>query len=66
MMTNAMKMAGIVMTAAVLAAAVTPAQASGALPIYKACLAKAEKAPNPMAAKNQCVWDHWDRMAGFK
>lgn len=60
---NANKIAAIVMTTAVLAAA--PAQASGQLPIFKACLAKAEKAPDPRAARNQCVWDHWVLMAEY-
>ncbi len=65
MMKDTMKFAAIVMTMAVLATAVAPAQASGQLPIFKACLAEAEKAQNPKAAKDQCVWDHWDLMAEY-
>ena len=65
MMRNSMKVAGIVVTAAVLATAVAPAQASGQLPILKACLAAVEKAPNPKDAKNQCIWTHWDLMAEY-
>jgi hypothetical protein len=65
MMKNTMKVAGLVMTAAILAAAVAPAHASGQLPIFKACLAKAETAPDPKAARDQCVWDHWDLMAEY-
>jgi hypothetical protein len=65
MMKNTMKFAAIVMTTAVLATAVAPARASGQLPIFKACLAAAEKALDPKAAKDQCVWDHWDLMAEY-
>jgi hypothetical protein len=65
MMKKPMKVAGIVMTAAVLASAVAPAQASGQLPIYKACLAKAKTAQDPKAARDQCVWDHWEMMAEY-
>ena len=63
MMKNTVKVAAIAMTVAILATAVTPAQASGQLPIYKACLAMAEKAQDPKAARNECTWDHWERMA---
>lgn len=65
MMKNAMKVAGIVMTAAVFASAMGPARASGQLPIFKACLAKAETAPDPKAARNQCFWGHWDLMSEY-
>lgn len=65
MMKNTTKIAAVLMTAGVLATAVAPAQASGQLPIFKACLVKAETAPDPKAAKNQCVWDHWDLMAEY-
>jgi hypothetical protein len=65
MMKVTMTFAAIVMTTAVLATAVAPARASGQLPIFKACLAQAEKAPDPNAARNQCVWDHWDLMAEY-
>ena len=65
MMKDTMKFAAIVMTTAVLATAVAPAQASGQLPIFKACLAEAEKAQDPKAARDQCVWDHWDLMAEY-
>ena len=49
------KIAAIVMTTAVLAGTVTPARASGQLPIFKACLAKAEKAVDQKAARDQCL-----------
>ena len=65
MMTLSMRIAAIVVTTAVLATAGAPARASGQLPIFKACLAEAEKAPDPEAARNQCVWDHWDRMSEY-
>lgn len=65
MIKNSTKIAGIVITGFILATAVAPAQASGQLPIFKACLAKAEKAPDPKAARNQCVWNHWDMMAEY-
>lgn len=65
MMKVTMKFAAIVMTTAVLATAVAPARASGQLPIFKACLAQAEKASDPKAARDQCVWDHWDLMAEY-
>jgi hypothetical protein len=65
MMKCSTKIAAVVSTAAVLAAAVAPAQASGQLPIFKACLAKAEKAPDPEAARNACYWNHNDLMAEY-
>jgi hypothetical protein len=65
MMKVTMKFAAIVMATAVLATAVVPARASGQLPIFKACLAQAEKASDPKAARDQCVWDHWDLMAEY-
>ena len=65
MMTNSMKIAAVAMTAALLATTIAPAQASGQLPIFKACLAEAEKASDPKAAKDRCVWDHWDLMAEY-
>ena len=65
MMKNTMKFATIALTATVLASAATPAAASGQLPIFKACLAQAEKASDPTAARNQCVWNHWDLMAEY-
>ena len=65
MMKVTMKFAAIVMTTAVLATAVAPARAAGQLPIFKACLAQAEKASDPKAARNQCVWNHWDLMAEY-
>ncbi len=65
MMKNATKLAAVAMTAAILTAAVAPAQASGQLPIFRACLAQAETAADPKAAKDQCVWDHWDLMAEY-
>ncbi len=65
MMKSSMNIAAAAMTAALLAATTAPAQASGQLPIFKACLAEAEKAPDPKIAKDQCVWDHWDLMAEY-
>ena len=59
------KLAAVAMTAAILASAAAPAQASGQLPIFKACLAEAEKAPDPKIAKDQCIWEHWDLMAEY-
>lgn len=64
-MKDVIKVAGIIMTTAVLAVAVAPAQASGELPIFKACLAEAKTAPDPTEARNQCVWDHWSLMAEY-
>jgi len=64
-MDTRLKIAAIVMTTAVLASTVTPARASGQLPIFKACLAKAEKAADQKAAMDQCVWDHWDLMSEY-
>ncbi len=65
MMKVTMKFTAITMTTAVLATAVVPARASGQLPIFKACLAQAEKASDPKAASDQCVWDHWELMAEY-
>jgi len=65
MMKNTAKIAAVLMAAGVVATAAAPAQASGQLPIFKACLVKAETAPDPKAAKDQCVWDHWDLMAEY-
>ncbi len=56
--------AGVALTAAMLVTAV-PAQASASLDILDACLAKAEKASDPKAAKNHCMWLHWEYMAGY-
>ena len=58
------KLAGVALTAAMLAAAV-PSQASGELPILKACLAKAAQASDPQAARNHCLWEHWELMAAY-
>jgi len=65
MMNKSMKIAAAAITAALLTTATAPAQASGQLPIFKACLAEAEKASDPKTAKDQCVWDHWDLMAEY-
>ena len=64
-MTSIRKLTGVTMAAGMLAVAAAPAQASGQQPIYQACLAKAKAAENPKLAKDQCVWDHWDRMAEY-
>ena len=63
MMKGTLKFAGVLMTAALLAGAFAPARASGELPIFKACLAKAETAQDPKLARDQCFWEHWDLMA---
>ncbi len=60
-----LKIAAVVITATVLASAVTPARASGQLPIFKACMAEAEKAADQKAARDQCVWDHWELMSEY-
>ena len=65
MMKSSMNIAAVAITAALLAATTAPAHASGQLPIFKACLAEAEKAPDPKIAKDQCVWDHWDLMSEY-
>lgn len=65
MLKNTTNVAAIVMTGAILAVAIAPVQASGQLPIFKACLVKAETAQDPKAARDQCVWDHWDLMAEY-
>lgn len=65
MLKNTMKILAVAMAATTLVAAFSPAQASGQLPIFKACLAKAEKAPDPEAARNQCTWEHWNLMAEY-
>ena len=62
MMKHCNRLAGLVI---LLGAAAMPVQASGQLPILKACLAEAEKAPDPKAARNQCIWNHWELMAEY-
>jgi len=62
-MTSIRKLSGVALAAAILAVTTAPAQASGQQPIYQACLAKAKSAADPKLARDQCVWDHWDRMA---
>ena len=57
------KLAAVALMAAMLATAV-PAQASWKVEALNECLAKAAQASNPQAAKNRCVWEHWQRMAG--
>ena len=59
------KTAGFVLAAALLAGGFTHAGASGQLPIFKACLAKAEQAADPTEARNQCYWNHWELMAEY-
>ena len=65
MMKRTTKIAAIALTAAILTAAALPAKASGQLPILKACLSEAEKAPDPKAARNQCIWNHWELMSEY-
>ena len=64
MLKQIMTITGAALTAAMLAVAV-PAQAggSGALPKLKECLAKAAQASDPVAARNHCIWRHWERLA---
>ncbi len=68
-MTGIKKLTGVAptvaMAVAMLAVISAPAQASGQQPIYQACLAKARTADDPKLAKDQCVWDHWERMAEY-
>lgn len=64
-MTSIHKLTGVAMAAAMLVVATAPAQASGQQPIFQACLAEAKTAADPKLAKDQCVWDHWDRMAEY-
>ena len=64
MMKLTTKFAAAGLTAAMLAVAV-PVQASWKVEVLKECLAKAEQAANPQAAKNRCVWEHWQRMASY-
>ena len=59
------KTAFIALTAAFLGATTIPAEASGQLPILKACLAEADKAADPKAARDQCIWNHWELMAEY-
>jgi hypothetical protein len=65
MLKNAIKYSGMLMTAATLTVAASSVQGSGQLPIYEACLAKAESAPDRKVATDQCVWHHWDLMAEY-
>jgi len=62
---NTAKTAAIILTTALLAGGFTHVAASGQLPIFKACLAKAADAANPEEARNQCYWNHWDLMAEY-
>lgn len=64
-MKTATKIAGIALTATLLGAATSPAIASGQQPILRACLAEAKNAPDPQAARNQCIWHHWELMAEY-
>lgn len=65
MMKRTTTIAAITLTTAILTAAALPAHASGQLPILKACLAEAEKASDPKAARNQCIWNHWELMSEY-
>jgi hypothetical protein len=64
MMKLTTKIAGVALTAAMLVTAV-PAQASVSVDILNACLAQAEKASDPKAARNHCIWRHWEYMASY-
>lgn len=64
-MTDIPKLAALTVAAALLAVTTGPVQASGQQPIYQACLAKAKTAADPKSARDQCVWDHWARMAEY-
>lgn len=59
------KIAVIALTTALLGATTIPAEASGQLPILRACLAEADKAPDPKAARDRCIWNHWELMAEY-
>ncbi len=56
--------AGVALTVAMLATAV-PAQATASSEILNACLAEAEKASDPKAARNHCIWRLWEYMASY-
>lgn len=64
-MTSMRTLAGVAAATALLAATTPAALASGQQPIYQACLSAAKTAKDPEAARNQCVWDHWERMAEY-
>ncbi len=64
MMKLTTRIAGVALSAAMLATAV-PAQASVSLDILNACLSEAEKASDPKAARNHCIWRHWEYMAAY-
>lgn len=64
-MTNLGKLAALAFASTALALAAGGAAASGQQPIYQACLAKAKEAKDPVEARNQCVWEHWDRMSEY-
>jgi len=65
MIKKALTLSVILMTGTALSVAVAPVEASGQLPIYEACLAKAETASDKKTARDQCVWNHWDLMAEY-
>ena len=64
-MTSLRKIVGAAMAAGLLATTAVPVHASGQQPIYQACLAEAKTAKDPKEARDQCVWDHWERMAEY-
>ena len=64
-MTDIRKLAALTMAAALLTITAGAVQASGQQPIYQDCLAKAKTAADPKSARDQCVWDHWARMAEY-
>jgi hypothetical protein len=59
------KIAVTALAAALLTATTLPVNASGQLPILRACLAEAKNAPDSKAARNQCIWHHWELMAEY-
>ena len=65
MMKRFNRIAAIATTTVLLTLTAVPVQASGQLPILKACLAEAEKASDPQAARNHCLWTHYELMAEY-
>ncbi len=64
-MTKLGKLSALTLAAFALALAAAGAHASGQQRLYQECLAKVKDAKDPVEARNQCVWDHWDRMSEY-
>jgi hypothetical protein len=56
---------GMAAAAAVLMVTGAPALASGELPILRECLSRVDQAREPSLARNQCLWEHYERMASY-